>query len=84
MRHGTAPSVAARRYHTSPRNERSSVIVNLEETPGKVVGKIKRRGPAETLAWLNRQVRALGIKLPFPKGVQWAEQQLCPTGECRR
>jgi hypothetical protein len=44
-------------------------IVNLEETPGKVVGRIRRRSPAETLAWINRQVRAMGIKLPYPKGV---------------
>ena len=44
-------------------------IVNLEETPGKVVGKIKRRTPAEAVAWMAAQFRAMGLKLPYPKGV---------------
>ena len=44
-------------------------IVNLEEKPGKVVGKIKPRPPAETLDWLVAQFHALGLKLPFPKGI---------------
>jgi hypothetical protein len=43
---------------------------NLEETPGKVVGKSKRRSPAEAVAWLVRQARAMGVeRLPYPKGV---------------
>ena len=44
-------------------------IVNLEETPGKVVGKIKRRTFAEAVDWMAAQVRAMGFELPFPKGV---------------
>jgi hypothetical protein len=44
-------------------------IVNLEETPGKVVGKIPRRTPAEFLERMARQYASMGLKLPFPKGV---------------
>jgi hypothetical protein len=44
-------------------------IVNLEETPGKVVGKIPRRTPAEFMEWMARQFQSLGLKLPYPKGV---------------
>ncbi len=44
-------------------------IVNLEETPGKVVGSIKRRSPAEFLERMAAQFHAMGLKLPFPKGV---------------
>jgi hypothetical protein len=44
-------------------------IVNLEETPGKVVGKIKRRSFAEAVGWLVAQYRAMGLKLPYPRGV---------------
>lgn len=44
-------------------------IVNLEETPGKVVGKIPRRSPAEALDRLVRQFHSMGLKLPYPKGV---------------
>lgn len=44
-------------------------IVNLEETPGKVVGRIPRRSPAEFLERMARQHRSMGLKLPFPKGV---------------
>ena len=44
-------------------------IVNLEETPGKMVGKIKRRTPAEAVEWMVRQFHAMGLKLPYPKGV---------------
>jgi hypothetical protein len=44
-------------------------FVNLEETPGKVVGRIKERTPAEALAWLVRQFHAMGLKLPYPRGV---------------
>jgi hypothetical protein len=44
-------------------------IVNLEEMPGKVVGKIKRRTPAEALALLVGRFHAMGLKLPYPKGV---------------
>ena len=44
-------------------------IVNLEEKPGKVVGKVRRRTPAQTLDWLVAQFHAMGLKLPYPKGV---------------
>lgn len=45
-------------------------FVNLEETPGKVVGKIKDRTPAEAVEWMAQQARAMGRdKLPHPKGV---------------
>ena len=44
-------------------------IINLEETPGKVVGKIPRRTPAEAVERMVRQFHSLGLKLPFPKGV---------------
>jgi hypothetical protein len=44
-------------------------IVNLEETPGKVVGEVKLPSPGEFLESMATQFRALGGKLPFPKGV---------------
>lgn len=44
-------------------------IVNLEEQPGKVVGKIKQRTPAQAVEWMVRQFHAMGLKLPYPKGV---------------
>jgi hypothetical protein len=44
-------------------------IVNLQEQPGKTVGKTDRRTPAETHDYLVAQFQALGLKLPYPKGV---------------
>lgn len=44
-------------------------IVNLEETPGKVVGKIRERSPVEAVAWMVRQFESLGLTLPYPRGV---------------
>ena len=44
-------------------------IVNLEETPVKVVGKIKRRTPAEAVERLVARFHEMGLKLPYPKGV---------------
>ena len=44
-------------------------IVNLEETPGKFVGKIKRRTSAEAVALLVGRFHAMGLKLPYPRGV---------------
>ena len=44
-------------------------FVNLEETPAKVVGRIKERTPAEALARLVARFHAMGLKLPYPKGV---------------
>ena len=44
-------------------------IVNLEETPGKVVGRIPRRSPAEFLERMRKLLQSMGLRLPFPKGV---------------
>jgi hypothetical protein len=44
-------------------------IVSLEETPGKVVGTIKHRSPGEAQDWMVRQFHAMGLKLPYPKGL---------------
>lgn len=44
-------------------------VVNLEETPGKVVGTLKRRTPAETSALLVARFHSMGLKLCYPKGV---------------
>lgn len=45
-------------------------VVNLEETPGKVVGRIRERSPGEAIDWMVRQARALGWeRLPYPKGL---------------
>ena len=44
-------------------------IVNLEETPGKVVGRIQRRSPAEAMERMAERFHAMGLRLPFPKGV---------------
>ena len=44
-------------------------IVNLEETPGKVVGRIRRRSPAEFLERMGKLFQSMGVRLPFPKGV---------------
>jgi hypothetical protein len=44
-------------------------IVNLEETPGKVVGRVRRRSPGEFLDRMAALFKAMDIKLPYPKGV---------------
>ena len=44
-------------------------MINLEETPGKMVGKIPQCSPAETLERMVARFHAMGLKLPFPKGV---------------
>jgi len=44
-------------------------VVNLEEMPGKVVGKIKCRTFSEAVDWMAAQFHAMGLKLPYPKGV---------------
>ncbi|MBM3838515.1 MAG: hypothetical protein FJ398_11225 [Verrucomicrobia bacterium] len=44
-------------------------LVNLEEKPGKVVGKIPRRSPAAFLERMAAQFQAMGLTLPYPKGV---------------
>ena len=43
--------------------------VNLEETLGKVVGRIPRRSPAEFLERMRELLQSMGLRLPFPKGV---------------
>ena len=42
---------------------------NLEETFGKIVGKVKHRSPGEAQDYLVKQFRAMGLKLPYPKGL---------------
>ena len=44
-------------------------IVNLEETPGKVVGKIRRRSSVEVVERMAARFHAMGLRLPYPKGV---------------
>ena len=44
-------------------------IANLEETPGKVVGKVKRRTFVEAVDWMVAQFHAMELTLPYPKGV---------------
>lgn len=44
-------------------------IVNLEETPGKVVGRTKVRTPAEAVDRFAGLHHSMGLRLPFPKGV---------------
>jgi hypothetical protein len=44
-------------------------VINLEETPGKVVGKLPRRSPAEALDRMVARFHAMGLTLPYPKGV---------------
>ena len=44
-------------------------IVNVQERPGKVVGRVPRRTPAQALDWLVAQFHAMGLKLPYSKGV---------------
>ena len=44
-------------------------FINLEEVPGKTVGKIRKRSPAETIERMVSRFHAMGLKLPFPKGV---------------
>ena len=44
-------------------------IVNLDETPGKMVGKMPQGSVAERSERLAARVQSLQPKLPFPKGV---------------
>jgi hypothetical protein len=44
-------------------------IVNLEETPGKMIGVIPQRSPSEALERMVARFRAMGLSLPYPKGV---------------
>ena len=44
-------------------------VVNLEEQPGKVVGKPRRLSFGQFLAQMAQRCRSLGVKLPYPKGV---------------
>jgi len=47
-------------------NEQTS---DLEDRPGKVVGQVPRRSPAEFLERMAARFRALGLRMPYPKGV---------------
>jgi hypothetical protein len=42
---------------------------DLDENPGKVVGKVKQRPPGDTLERMVARFHAMGLTLPFPKGV---------------
>src|SRR3954467_4567264 len=44
-------------------------IADLDERPRKIVGKIKKLSPAEFLERMAARFKAMGIILPFPKGV---------------
>jgi hypothetical protein len=44
-------------------------VVNLEESPGKVVGNVESRTAGERLSLLVARFHAMGLKLPYPKGV---------------
>jgi hypothetical protein len=44
-------------------------IADLDERPRKIVGKIKKLSPAEFLERMSARFKAMGIILPFPKGV---------------
>lgn len=41
----------------------------LQHPSGKMVGRVPQRSPAEFLARMARQFQALGLRLPYPKGV---------------
>ncbi len=42
---------------------------NPDGSPRKMVGKIRRRSPGEFLEWAAAQFKAMGLTLPYPKGV---------------
>jgi hypothetical protein len=42
---------------------------DLDEKPGKVVGRTTHRPPAEALERMVSRFHAMGLSLPFPKGV---------------
>lgn len=43
--------------------------VNLEEIPGKIVGRVPKRTPGQILEWVAENFLAMGLSLPYPKGV---------------
>ncbi len=44
-------------------------LIDLEEAPGKVVGKVPKRTPGEFLERMAAQFKAMGLSPPYPKGV---------------
>ncbi len=44
-------------------------ISSLQEPIGKTVGRVPQRSPADFLQRMAELFRAMGIKLPYPKGV---------------
>ena len=44
-------------------------IVNLDETIGKMVGKIQQHTLSQAQDHMVRQFLGMGLKLPYPKGV---------------
>jgi hypothetical protein len=63
--HGWRQEICCLQALTNDMND----IVNLEETPGKMVGRIRERSRAEVLDRMAARLNSMGIKLPFPKGV---------------
>jgi len=45
------------------------LTADLNENPGKVVGKPRQQSPGETLERMVARFHAMGLTLPFPKGV---------------
>lgn len=45
------------------------LTADLDENPGKVVGNVRKRSPGETLERMVSRFHAMGLTLPFPKGV---------------
>ncbi len=42
---------------------------DLDERPGKIVGKVRQLSPGDFLDRMAARFKAMGITLPFPKGV---------------
>src|SRR5258706_4036124 len=66
------PSPVLRKCGAAGFNKRSLRIApmfNVEEPPGKVVGKVRQCPPGEILERMVARFHAIGLKLPFPKGV---------------
>ena len=45
------------------------MTADLDEDPRKVVGKVKQRSPGDALERMVARFHAMGLTLPFPKGV---------------
>jgi hypothetical protein len=45
------------------------LTADLDEKPGKTVGRVQQRSPEEALERMVARFHAMGLTLPFPKGV---------------